>query len=546
MQSKARVGFSEELLAHRQWVQSLSRQLVRDDALADDVVQETWLAALQNPPRPESARPWLRRVLRTKIARARRTDAAHRGRERRALEGDREQPAADATCERAELATRVASRVKQLREPYREAVRLRYLEGLPPREIAVRLGMPVSTVLSNLQRGRSMLREALEPEYGRGRAWGWALGLVLRSPAGTRATRGVESSSALPAWWVATAVSLGPVCLAALGLWLAAPLFSQVSTPLAAMTPAAPGVAVGPASRHVTSEPEQPARLGSLAPPPAPRDADAHAQRPVGPLQPGDVVVTSGGGGHGFALHVSPDGTPRAVASGPPVDYWVGNTLVPGGWACLAVKGLASKRHALVLFDAETGRERHRFPLREIMFPADLVALPDGTLAVSDRGEPRLERYAVSGEHLGTIELPGEHAGGLHLDPRGRLWAIDPVGRQVHCLDPSGSLLSTTPVDVIPGDVASAGDGSFWVTGHTDGLVLHVDLEGRELERFDSGFRLNVVGIALAPDGTVWVSSLSSREVRRFRPDGRRVGGFICPPGFQPECLSVSPAAPPQ
>ena len=41
------------LLAHSAWVRRLAGCLVRDDALADDLTQETWLAALRHPPAAE-------------------------------------------------------------------------------------------------------------------------------------------------------------------------------------------------------------------------------------------------------------------------------------------------------------------------------------------------------------------------------------------------------------------------------------------------------------------------------------------------------------
>jgi DNA-directed RNA polymerase specialized sigma24 family protein len=36
----------EDLLANAGWAKALARQLVRDDASADDLVQRTWVAAL--------------------------------------------------------------------------------------------------------------------------------------------------------------------------------------------------------------------------------------------------------------------------------------------------------------------------------------------------------------------------------------------------------------------------------------------------------------------------------------------------------------------
>lgn len=53
---------TSELLAHATWLRRLARSLVREGA--DDLVQDTWVAALRRPPDGErSVRPWLRTVL---------------------------------------------------------------------------------------------------------------------------------------------------------------------------------------------------------------------------------------------------------------------------------------------------------------------------------------------------------------------------------------------------------------------------------------------------------------------------------------------------
>ncbi len=41
----------EELLQHERWMRHLARRLVRDEASADDLVQQTWLEALRRPHR---------------------------------------------------------------------------------------------------------------------------------------------------------------------------------------------------------------------------------------------------------------------------------------------------------------------------------------------------------------------------------------------------------------------------------------------------------------------------------------------------------------
>ncbi len=69
----------EDLLVHSQWLRALALRLAADEATADDLVQETWLAAVKHPPRHEGSRRWLARVL-TNKARERRRATGRRAR----------------------------------------------------------------------------------------------------------------------------------------------------------------------------------------------------------------------------------------------------------------------------------------------------------------------------------------------------------------------------------------------------------------------------------------------------------------------------------
>src|SRR5262249_58694164 len=73
----------EELLGHAAWLRRLALSLVGPAGGADDLVQDTWLAALRRPPaRPGPLRPWLAEVLRNLVRMRRRASAVraeHRG-----------------------------------------------------------------------------------------------------------------------------------------------------------------------------------------------------------------------------------------------------------------------------------------------------------------------------------------------------------------------------------------------------------------------------------------------------------------------------------
>src|SRR5437867_1369513 len=75
----------EELLAHDPFVRAVARRLLSDEHRVEDVVQETWLAALRRGPGPVgSLRAWLATVVRNFAIDARRRDAARSARERMA------------------------------------------------------------------------------------------------------------------------------------------------------------------------------------------------------------------------------------------------------------------------------------------------------------------------------------------------------------------------------------------------------------------------------------------------------------------------------
>src|SRR5688572_16135271 len=68
-----------DLLAHAAWLRRLALRLVRDAGVADDVLQDTWVAALRHPPdRTRPPRQWLAAVARN-VVRMRARGAARQG-----------------------------------------------------------------------------------------------------------------------------------------------------------------------------------------------------------------------------------------------------------------------------------------------------------------------------------------------------------------------------------------------------------------------------------------------------------------------------------
>lgn len=170
------VADRDALLEHVGFLRALARGLVRCEADAEDVVQETLLTAIEKPPAPGNLRAWLGTVARN-IARMR-----HRGRERRmrrellAQRGDAP-PSPVEMATRMELERRIVDAVAELREPYRSTLILHFYDGLAPAGIARHLGIPAATVRVRLKRALAMVRARLEEKSDDRRAL--MLGLLL-------------------------------------------------------------------------------------------------------------------------------------------------------------------------------------------------------------------------------------------------------------------------------------------------------------------------------------------------------------------------------
>ncbi|MFO0980718.1 MAG: sigma-70 family RNA polymerase sigma factor [Planctomycetota bacterium] len=146
-------------------MRSLARGLLSDRATADDIVQDTWVAALERPPSPRKLRAWLAAVVcnsaRLQLrARARRTSREQRFASRERL------PSTDEIVQHEAERRRVVGIVLAITEPHRSTLLLRYWCDLSPGAIAERLGIPHSTVRNRLKRALEQVRTRLDRESG--------------------------------------------------------------------------------------------------------------------------------------------------------------------------------------------------------------------------------------------------------------------------------------------------------------------------------------------------------------------------------------------
>ena len=131
--------------------------VVHDAAAAEDIAQESFLAAVRNLDRFDRRRPfapWLHRIV---VNRAIDWSRARALRAEAQLEGDRPAPGAEA-----ELGDDLVGALARLSPEHRAVIVLRYLLEYTPGEIADLLGLPRGTVNSRLRRGLDTLKERLE------------------------------------------------------------------------------------------------------------------------------------------------------------------------------------------------------------------------------------------------------------------------------------------------------------------------------------------------------------------------------------------------
>lgn len=160
-------AFRGVVARHLPMVLAVSRRMLRDEAEAEDVAQETllrlWRSAASLELGPGGLRPWLRRVVgNLSIDRIR---------------ASRHIAVVDKVPEQAEpagqlrgltdrdLAGRVQSALAELPERQRQALVLFHFEGLSQLEVANVLGVSDEAVESLLARGRRALKVALKDEW---------------------------------------------------------------------------------------------------------------------------------------------------------------------------------------------------------------------------------------------------------------------------------------------------------------------------------------------------------------------------------------------
>jgi RNA polymerase sigma-70 factor (ECF subfamily) len=160
--SRSGQSFAVLLARHTPWVVRLCRRWVCHQD-AEDACQAVFLALARHPERVQfSLRGWLYRAAR-RAAKDLQRGAARRARREEAAALTRRPAGSSVTLE---LREEMAAALQRLPTRLRQAVVLRYLEGLNQREAAHRAGCPQGTIATRARRGLLQLREQACGESG--------------------------------------------------------------------------------------------------------------------------------------------------------------------------------------------------------------------------------------------------------------------------------------------------------------------------------------------------------------------------------------------
>jgi RNA polymerase sigma factor (sigma-70 family) len=159
-------AFEDTVLPHLDAAFNYARWLTRNDADAEDVVQDACVRAMRffSSLRDNDARPWLFAIVRntwySRVSRRASTEATP-------LVVAQHDEADDALDPEERLLQQhtvavVRTALEQLPVDFREVLVLREFEGLTYKEIAAIVGVPLGTVMSRLARARDRLMAVLK------------------------------------------------------------------------------------------------------------------------------------------------------------------------------------------------------------------------------------------------------------------------------------------------------------------------------------------------------------------------------------------------
>ena len=152
-------AFADLVARHHARLGGYLRALLRNEAAADDALQDVWLAVWRGLPRlqdPDAFVPWALRIARDRAFRELRRRRAP------TVAADDTLPAPRAGEFTDDDAAEVRAAIGTLPLAHRDVLLLRYVEGLSYDDIAAVAGVPTGTVRSRLFHAKRLLRGRLQ------------------------------------------------------------------------------------------------------------------------------------------------------------------------------------------------------------------------------------------------------------------------------------------------------------------------------------------------------------------------------------------------
>jgi RNA polymerase sigma-70 factor, ECF subfamily len=162
-------SFEEVVLPHLDAAFNYARWLTKNDADAEDVVQDAYVRALRffSSLRGEDARAWLLTIVRNtwygRFPRRAGSGVMMTVADEAADNRADASPDPEAQVIQQQTVEQVRRALETLPTDFREVLVLRELEGLSYKEIAAIVGIPIGTVMSRLARARERLADVLAP-----------------------------------------------------------------------------------------------------------------------------------------------------------------------------------------------------------------------------------------------------------------------------------------------------------------------------------------------------------------------------------------------